>query len=81
MGATFKEMGLLPQAIAAYRKAIELNSSYGEAYQNLGLVLMKAGYIQDSKTAFGNAIALYQQKNPEQAMELRRNLEAIGFRV
>ncbi|MEM7553757.1 MAG: glycosyltransferase [Cyanobacteria bacterium P01_A01_bin.84] len=81
LGATYKEMGLLPNAIVAYRKAIQVDSSYGEAYQNLGLVLMKAGYIQDSKTAFRSAIAIYQQQNPNQAKELQRSLEEIGFQV
>ena len=75
-------MGLFKEAIAAYVKAIDLNSEYAQAYQNLGVVLLKAGYVEDSLIAFKEAIHLYvTQNNHFQAEQLRKGLKDMGLEV
>ena len=57
-------------------KAIDLNPQYAEAYQNLGVVLLKAGYVEDSLIAFKEAIHLHnKQNNIFAAEQLRKGLK------
>ncbi|WP_225896364.1 tetratricopeptide repeat protein [Amazonocrinis nigriterrae] len=79
LGMILKALGLFTDAIACYQKAIRLNPSYAEAYQNLGVVLLKVGNVQASLTAFGNAIVLHEQQNPEEAKRLRQGLREMGL--
>lgn len=79
LGMILKALGLFTDAIACYQKAIRLNPSYAEAYQNLGVVLLKVGNVQASLTAFGNAIVLHEQQNPEEAKRLRQGLRDMGL--
>jgi tetratricopeptide (TPR) repeat protein len=74
-----KALGLFTDAIASYQKAIRLNPSYAEAYQNLGVVQLKVGNVQASLTAFGNAIVLHEQQNPQEAKRLRQGLREMGL--
>ncbi|MDJ0636675.1 MAG: glycosyltransferase [Xenococcaceae cyanobacterium MO_188.B29] len=75
----FPHERLHQEAIAAYQKAIELNPNYAPAYQNLGVILYKSGYMTESIETFKQAIALYEQQNPQDAQELRQKLTGIGI--
>ncbi|NEO18696.1 tetratricopeptide repeat protein, partial [Moorena sp. SIO4A5] len=68
-------------AIASYQQAIQLNPEYGEAYQNLGVVWLKLGNVDQSLSAFKKAIALHETHNPAEAQRLRQGLQAMGFQV
>lgn len=79
LGMTLKAMGELTQAIAHYETATRLNPNYAEAYQNWGVALLKLGRVPESLEAFGRAIALHQQSNPEEAIRLRQGLLEMGL--
>ncbi|MBD0362639.1 MAG: tetratricopeptide repeat protein, partial [Coleofasciculus sp. C3-bin4] len=74
-------LGRLEEAIASYKQAIQLNPNYADAYQNLGVVLLKIGKVPESLSAFGKAIALHETKNPAEAQRLREGLQEMGFQV
>ena len=74
-----KEMGWFTEAIASYQKAIQLDANYAEAYQNLGVVLLKVGQVPESLEAFGKAISLHEKYNPIEARRIRQGLESMGF--
>ncbi len=67
------------EAIASYKKAIELDIDYAEAYQNLGVVFLKVGQVPESLEMFGKAISLHEKYNPLEAKRLREVLESMGF--
>jgi uncharacterized protein YfaP (DUF2135 family) len=50
--------GNFDSAIHLYKKAIELNAFYGQAYSNLGLAFQKAGRVSEALWANRKAIAL-----------------------
>ena len=58
LGVIFAERGELKKAIAAYRKAIELNPNYDCAYNNLGVALRRQGKLDDAIAAYRKAIEL-----------------------
>ncbi|MCL2933980.1 MAG: tetratricopeptide repeat protein, partial [Trichodesmium sp. MAG_R03] len=74
-----KEMGWFTEAIASYQKAIQLDANYAEAYQNLGVVLLKVGLVPESLEAFGKAISFHEKYNPIEARRIRQGLESMGF--
>jgi tetratricopeptide (TPR) repeat protein len=77
---TLKALGKMDNAIASYQKAIQLNPNYADAYQNLGVVLLKIGKVPESLSAFKKAIALHEeQNNPTEAQRLRQGLKDVGF--
>ena len=78
---TLKAIGQIEKAIASYQKAIELNPDYADAYQNLGVVLLKIGKVPESLSAFGKAIAIHERQNPTEAQRLRQGLQEMGFQV
>lgn len=45
LGAALMDNGQLEEAIDAFRKAVQLNPDYAEAYANLGLVLTNLGRL------------------------------------
>jgi tetratricopeptide (TPR) repeat protein len=72
-------MGLFVEAIDAYNCAIFLNPDYADAYQNLGVVLLKIGDVENSLAAFKYAIALHEKTNPQEAKRLLQGLQEMGF--
>jgi tetratricopeptide (TPR) repeat protein len=48
----------LPEAASAYRKAIQLDPSYFEAYYNLGVVSVQSGNVAAGLAAYETALAL-----------------------
>jgi tetratricopeptide (TPR) repeat protein len=67
LGNTMLEFGELEKAISCYRRAIQLQPSYADAYHNLGEVLSVRSELEE-------AIAAYQQ-----AIELNPNFAASHY--
>ncbi|WP_329626294.1 tetratricopeptide repeat protein [Planktothrix agardhii] len=78
---TLREMGAYREAIAAYQKALELNPNSAETFQNLGVLLLQIGQLNDSSMMFKAAIELHEQNNSPEAQRLRQELGEMGFRV
>jgi superkiller protein 3 len=55
-------MGQMDDAIAQYRKAVEINPNYADAYSNLGLALFQKGESNNALDAFQRALEI----NPAQ---------------
>ena len=72
-GIALKTSGRFQEAIAAYKKAISLDSDYAEAHQNLGVVLMKVGFFQEAIAAFNIAIQLHEQHHNYETAEILRS--------
>jgi tetratricopeptide (TPR) repeat protein len=54
-GIAFVQQGKLPEAIAAFRQASQLNPQLAPAHYNLGLALRQSGQLQASADAFYKA--------------------------
>ena len=67
LGNTLLELGQLERAISCYRRAIQLQPSYADAYHNLGEVLSVMGNWEE-------AIAVYRQ-----AIGLKPNFEGSHY--
>lgn len=81
LGKLRREQGDLAGAIAAYETALTLNPDRPEIHQNLAVALLKAGAMERSRAAFGQAIALYQQQQPERAKQLLQQLKDLGLHL
>jgi len=57
-GSRAQQEKQLPEAAAAYRKAIQLDPSYFEAYYNLGVVSVQSGNVSAGLAAYETALAL-----------------------
>ncbi|MEG4217489.1 tetratricopeptide repeat protein [Microcoleus sp. Pol14C6] len=58
LGNTLLELGQLERAISCYRRAIQLQPSYADAYHNLGEVLSVMGQWEEAIAAYRKAIDL-----------------------
>jgi tetratricopeptide (TPR) repeat protein len=57
-GSRAQQAKQLTEAMAGYRKAIQLDPSYFEAYYNLGVVSVQAGNLQAGLTAYETALVI-----------------------
>lgn len=55
-GFSFRAAGQVPEALAAFDRAIELKPNYAEAYTAKGALLAKQGKDAEAIAAFGQAI-------------------------
>ena len=53
-----KDQGKLDEAVACYRRALELKPDYAEAYNNLGIVLKEQGKLDEAIACFRRALEL-----------------------
>lgn len=64
LGLAEKEAGRLPEAIAAYQRAIASKADYVAAYNNLGLAYVASNKPSDAETAYQEALALDPRYSP-----------------
>lgn len=57
LGSVERDLAHVDEAIAAYRKAIELDPGYNTARNNLGLTLKQAGRLAEAEATFREALA------------------------
>ncbi len=57
-GASLTQLGMIDEALKAYKKAISLDPSYPLAYLNAGVALAKKGNLGEAKKAYTKAIKL-----------------------
>ena len=57
-GVELAQEGKLPEAIAAFNRAIEINPSYENAHNNLGLALGTQQHFFEAADAFKHALAI-----------------------
>jgi len=58
LGLCLRAQGRLGEAVAEYRKALDLHPAYAPAWSNLGLDLHKLGHLEEALDAFNRALAL-----------------------
>ena len=58
LGASTAQIGMLDEAIDAYKKAISLKPDYAEAYSNLGVTLKDQGKLDEAIEAYNKALSL-----------------------
>ncbi len=59
LGVALADMGQIDEAIALYKKALELNPNYAAAHGNLGNSLVKKGQVDAAIAEYNKAIELY----------------------
>jgi len=78
LGLARRRQGRLPEAIAAYRQAIDLAPSQPEYHQNLAAALLLAGDIVGARRGFRTAISLLEgQGQAAVAADLARRVGAM----
>lgn len=58
LGLCLRAQGRLEEAVAEYRKALDLHPAYAPAWSNLGLDQHKLGYLDEALEALSRALAL-----------------------
>jgi serine/threonine-protein kinase len=58
LGNALKDKGLVDEAIACHKKAIELDGQYATAHNNLGTALQRKGQLEEAIAAYKKAIEL-----------------------
>ena len=59
LGASRSQIGMLEEAIAAYKKTISLKPDYVEAYSNMGVAYRNMGKPDEAIDAYKKAISIY----------------------
>jgi tetratricopeptide (TPR) repeat protein len=57
-GDYYRDQGMSTEALAAYRRAIELYNRDGYTYQNIGILLERSGDMRNAAQAFARAAEL-----------------------
>ena len=93
MGNAYGVKGTFEQALAAYRRAVDLNPQYAEAWKNLGVTAMLAGepaaaaegfrqaallLPEDREARFNLGVALEKSGKPDEAAQAYRRSAALG---
>jgi len=76
MGNDFAALGRLTDAISAYQKSLELNSQYGDAWNNLGVAEQERGSFDAALNAYRRAAALGNTLGQSNASNLQSGLAA-----
>ena len=75
-GARAQQARQLPEAAAAYRRAIQADPTYFEAYYNLGVVSMESGSVPQGLAAYETALAIQPESHDSRfnfALALKAN--------
>jgi len=62
LGNLYRDAGRTDEAIAQYRKTVELDPGYGAAYLELGALQEKAGQIERARETYKLAIVNAEKK-------------------
>jgi tetratricopeptide (TPR) repeat protein len=65
LGNAFRDQKKLPEAIAAYKKAIDLNPRFANSHAGMGLALRDQGKFREAIEALQTAISLMPPGHPE----------------
>lgn len=65
LGLVHLELKNLPQAMEAFKKALELNPDYADAHHNLGVALAESGRWEEALKAYEKALAIPTYTRPE----------------
>ncbi len=63
LGYALADQDRIPEAIAHYRRAIQLKPNYGNAYVNLGNLLLHAGQMQEAADQYQKALEVRPHDN------------------
>lgn len=77
LGNAYGVKGSFEPAVAAYRKAVDLDAQYAEAWMNLGVTAMRAGKPATAAEGFRQAVVLLP-KDGEAHFNLGVSLEKTG---
>ncbi len=58
LGVTYKRLGLLPEAISSYQRALEIERGDAEIHYNLAIALREQGEFRKSEEAYKTALAI-----------------------
>jgi len=59
LGVTYKRLGLLPEAIASYQRALEIDRGDAAIYYNMGIALRESGEFRKAEQAYKTALVIY----------------------
>ena len=79
LGNTYKASKMYPEAIAAFQKAIDLDSDFVEAHVSLGAVYLETGRLDDAETAANAALRI--DANSESARQLLEDIRQARLPV
>jgi tetratricopeptide (TPR) repeat protein len=74
LGAALHQLARLPEAIAAYERALRLEPRHGETIYNLAL----AEFVSGERATAEQRLALLAALDPQLAVELRAQLDRLG---
>ena len=77
LGNSQQSAGEFEEAIASYRKAIEINPAYAIAYNNLGNTLQLLGKLAEAEESYLRALKL-EENFPEALINLGNTQRAMG---
>jgi tetratricopeptide (TPR) repeat protein len=78
MGVAYATQGRWDEAITAYRKALEINSSYGDAMTNLGQALWQVNKRDEAVASLEKALNIFKtQSRNEKVYQIERILKQI----
>ena len=78
IGRCYRNIGLLDNAIESYKKAIEIDPSFGVAYTNLGLAYFQNEQWLDAIAQYKIGLSLYDVKTDEYWMAYANYAIVIG---
>jgi tetratricopeptide (TPR) repeat protein len=58
LGVTYKRLGLLPEAIASYQHALEIDRDDAGIYYNMGIALRESGEFRKAEQAYKTALVI-----------------------
>jgi serine/threonine-protein kinase len=81
LGLVLSEQGRYDEALACFRKAIELDSKYAQAHNNLGITLKEKGLLDEAIASYRRALTLdprnaYAHTNLGVALKDRGQIDA-----
>lgn len=78
LGQEYLAEGRYMEAAAKFRRVVELNPEYGEAWFMLGQAYEKVGVLKESVSAYTTAVTVFTRLDrPEQARQSQAALDSV----